>query len=69
MKIFPVVSNEIRIELEDGTTFELHEGSEGITVKALSDVLVAKELNVSNASLIEVWRGQTVTLVAVNKGG
>lgn len=69
MKIFPVVSNEIRIELEDGTTFELHEGLEGIAVKALSGVLVAKELNVSDASLIEVWRGQTVTLVAVNKGG
>ena len=63
MKIYPVVSNVIRIELENGALFELYEGCEtGLDIKALNGSLVARELNTATVSLDEVWRGQSINL-------
>ena len=67
MKIYPVASNQIRIELEDGELFEKHEGRDGLSITALNGTLIAKELNVATISLVEVWRGQSVTLVEGGK--
>lgn len=62
MKIYPIVSNAIRVELEDGMLFELHEGNRGLDIKALNGKLVASELNVKTISFDEVWRGSTILL-------
>lgn len=66
MKIYPIVSNQIHIELEDGERFEIHEGREGLSIKALNGTLIGKELNPTDASLDEVWRGKTIHLMEVN---
>ena len=67
MKIYPVVSNVIRIELQDGELFELYEGKRGLDIKALNGTLVAKELNVATLGFNEVWKGQSVNLTEVAK--
>jgi len=66
MKIYPVVSNVIQVELKDGTLFELYEGGvEGLNIKALNGTLIAKELNVKTAGLDVVWEGHSISLTEV----
>jgi len=66
MKIYPVVSNVIQVELKDGTLFELYEGDvEGLSIKALNGTLVAKELNVKTLGFDIVWGGHSISLTEV----
>ena len=62
MRIYPVVSNIVKVELENGTIFELYEGNGGLSIKVLDGELVAKELNLSSLELDEIWRGSSITL-------
>ncbi len=62
MRIYPVVSNVVKVELEDGTLFELYEG-DGLSVKVMNGTLVIKELNLKTIGLDEIWRGHSVTLM------
>ena len=62
MKIYPVVSNVVNIELEDGSLFELHEGTNGLSIKTLKGELTARELNVMTLGFDMVWRGSTINL-------
>ena len=66
MRIYPVVSNAINIELEDGTIFELYEGTKGLDIKVLNGVLVVGALNVASFGFDEVWRGSSIHLTEVN---
>ena len=63
MKIYPVVSNEIQVELEDGTLFELHEGNEGLSIRVLYAALIVRKLNPNTAGLDEVLRGYSINLI------
>ncbi len=63
MRIYPVVSNEVNIELEDGTLFNIHEGREGLAITALEGTLIIRSLNVDTIELDEVWRGKCINLV------
>lgn len=62
MRIYPVMSNSIRVELDDGTLFELREGNHGLNIEALNGTLVASELNVETIGFDEVWRGSELQL-------
>lgn len=62
MRIYPVVSNVVKIELEDGTLFELYEGDRGLDIKALQGMLVLSELNTKTLSHDEIWRGGYINL-------
>ena len=63
MKIYPVVSNEIQVELKDGTLFELHEGNEGLSIRVLNATLIVRKLNLNTYQLDEVWRGSSINLI------
>ena len=65
MRIYPVSGNVIRVELEDGTVFELYEGGmEGLDIKVLNSTkMIASELNVKTFKHDEVWRGSSIKLV------
>ena len=68
MRIYPVVSNAIQIELEDGTLFELYEGGiKGLDIKVLNGTLVASELNVETLGYDEVWKGLSIKLVEASQ--
>ena len=62
MRIYPVVSNVVKVELENGTIFELHEGDGGLSIKVLDGKLVAKKLNLDTLELDEIWSGSSITL-------
>ena len=62
MRIYPVVSNVVKVELEDGTIFELYEGDGGLSIKVLDGKLVVKQLNINSLELDEIWRGASITL-------
>ncbi len=63
MKIYPVVSNEIQVELEDGTLFELHEGNEGLSIRVSNAALIVRKLNPNTLKLDEVWKGHSINLI------
>lgn len=62
MRVYPVVSNVINVELKDGSMFSLYEGVEGLDIKSLNGKLVLRELNVKTLGLDEVWKGSTINL-------
>ena len=63
MRIYPVVSNVVKVELEDGTVFELYEGGQkGLDIKVLDGIMTASELNVKTLGFDEVWKGSSINL-------
>lgn len=63
MRIYPVVSNVVRVELQDGTIFELYEGGQkGLDIKVLDNTMIASELNVKTLGFDEVWKGGSINL-------
>ena len=62
MRIYPVVSNEIKVELEDGTLFELHEGTRGLSIMIRNYALVVSTLNAATYEQDEVWKGYSINL-------
>ena len=62
IKIYPIVSNVIEIELAGGSIFRLREDADGLNVQALNGGLVASEYNGSTLGLDEVWRGKYINL-------
>ena len=57
MRIYPVVSNVINVELEDGSLFELHEGTSGLDIRVLNGITVVRELDLKT-----IWRGLFINL-------
>ena len=63
MKIYPVVSNAIKIELGDGTTFELTEDSKGMLhICAIGGYVAVKRLNVETISWDTAFVELSVTI-------
>ena len=65
MRIYPVSSNVIKVELVDGTMFELYEGgTEGLEISLSNSTgMIASELNVKTINFDGVWKGHTIRLV------